>query len=239
VARVAGSREDTGNSLLDALDPEVHERLDPHLHREPMEVSTVLFDPGDAVDRAYFPLGGVVSLLTVLSGGDQVELATVGREGAVGVPTLLDSSRATARALVQVPGESLVIEARVLQEEVDRSEQLRRLLHRYTLALMAQIAQAVACNRLHPVEQRTARWLLYTHDRVADDEFTMTHEFLADMLGVRRASVTQAAGALQAAGLIEYRRGRVRVTDREGLERASCECYATVRDEYRRLIAPG
>lgn len=227
-----------GNRLLDALETEALERLRPHLRRERMEPPDVLFEPGEVVDLAYFPLGGVVSLLTVLSDGVQVELATVGREGAVGVTTLLASARAISRALIQVPGEALAIEASRLQEEIDRDEKVRWLLHRYTLALMGQIGQGVACNRLHSLEQRTARWLLFTHDRVGGDEFPMTHQFLASMLGVRRASVTVAAGALQTAGLIEYRRGRMRVIDREGLEATSCECYAVVRDHYRSVIAP-
>lgn len=181
-------------------------------------------------------MGAVVSLLVVASDGRQVQLATVGREGAVGIPTLLDDTRAVWRAMVQVPGPGFALSMDVLEREIERSSLFRQLLDRYTFALMSQVGQAVACNRLHPVEQRTARWLLLTHDRVGEDDFPMTHQFLAEMLGIRRASVTEAAGALQRRGLIEYHRGGRRIKDRRGLEEVSCECYEVVRGIYDRVL---
>ena len=225
-----------GNRLLDSLGTASRDRIAPLLRLVDFEPRVTLFDPGDVVREALFPLEGIVSLLTVVSDGAQVELATVGREGAVGVPSLLDSTRAIWRALVQARGSALAIDLEVLEREVETDPEVRDLLNRYSFALMAQIGQAVACNRLHPVEQRTARWLLSTHDRVGEDVFPMTHEFLSEMLGVRRASVTEAAGRLQDRGVIAYRRGRMRVLDREELERISCECYEVVRSRYERII---
>lgn len=199
----------------------------------------VLFEPDQEVATAYFPVRAVVSLLVVVSDGRQVELATVGREGGVGIPTLLDERRAIWRAMVQVPGAAFAVRMDPLEEEVERSGSLREMLDRYTFALMSQVGQSAACNRLHPVEQRTARWLLFTHDRVGQDEFPMTHQFLSEMLGVRRASVTEAAGALQRRDLIQYHRGGMRITDRRGLEDVSCECYETVHRIYDRVLPWG
>lgn len=229
-------RTRSGNRLLAALSEEAWERLAPRMRSVSLEMRDTLFEPGEKVREVLFPLEGIVSLLTVVEGGDQVELATVGREGAVGLPSLLDSNISIWRAIVQVPGSALVIDLDPLAAEMEDDPDLREPLNRYSFALMGQIGQAVACNRLHPVGQRTARWLLFTHDRVGEDAFAMTHEFLSDMLGVRRASVTEVAGRLQEDGLIEYRRGRMRILDREGLEEVSCECYEAVRSLYDRVI---
>lgn len=227
------------NRLVASLGPDERDRLGPHLRRVALRHRQVLFEPEDEVTTAYFPVGAVVSMLVVLKDGRQIELATLGREGGVGLPTLLDDTRALWRAMVQVPGPALTLPIELLEEEMGRSPSVRDRLDRYLLALMSQIGQAVACNRLHPVEQRTARWLLVTHDRVGEDEFPMTHQFLSEMLGVRRASVTEAAGALQARGLIDYERGRIRIGDRAGLEAASCECYDVVRGVYDRVLPWG
>lgn len=227
------------NRLLASLDHETRDRLRERLRPVELRRGQVLFEPEQEVASVSLPLRAVVSLLVVVADGRQVELATVGREGAVGLPTLLDERRAIWRAMVQVPGPAFALSMDVLEEEIERSPSLRDALDRYTFALMSQVGQAAACNRLHPVEQRTARWLLLTHDRVGEDEFDMTHQFLSEMLGVRRASVTESAGDLQRRGLIEYRRGRIRITDRAGLEESSCECYETVRSTYDRVLAWG
>lgn len=227
------------NRLLASLDPEIRDRLGPNLRSAELEHGSALFEPGQEVMAAYFPVGAVVSLLVVASDGRQVELATVGREGAVGVPALLDESHAIWRALVQVPGAAFALPLEIVEREIERSSSFKGMLDRYVFALMSQVGQAVACNRLHPVEQRTARWLLLTHDRVGEEEFAATHQFLSEMLGVRRASVTEAAGVIQGRGLIEYHRGRMRIKDRAGLEEASCECYETIRRVYDRVLPWG
>jgi CRP-like cAMP-binding protein len=196
----------------------------------------VLYQPRAALDFAYFPSQGVVSLLTVMEDGAGIELATIGNEGMVGLPILMGIAESPSRAVVQVSTSGLRMRADRLKTETSRDTPLRRLLLLYSGSFLFQISQAVACNGLHSVQQRCCRWLLMTHDRVEADEFSMTHEFLAQMLGVRRASITEVLRPLQEDGLIRYRRGRMVVLDREGLEEASCECYQLVVQEYHRLL---
>ena len=227
------------NRLLRTLPPAVRQPFLPALERIPLAMRERLIEPDVPIPWVYFPLHGVVSLISTLGNGTQVEVATIGNEGLIGLPLVLYANTIPFTAFVQVPGEALRIDATVFGRLLDEATgAVRQLLYRYTQALFNQLAQHVVCNRLHRTAQRCARWLLLTHDRVDGDEFPLTHEFLALMLGVRRASVTEVAGRLQRAGLIRYRLGRIWVLDRAGLEAASCECYGVIQQEYDRLIGP-
>jgi CRP-like cAMP-binding protein len=197
---------------------------------------TVLSEPRQPIRTAYFPLNCVTSILNPLEDGHVIEVATVGNEGFNDLPAILGTENAPTKTICQVPGDALQIEADVLLQAYQRIGPLHTLFQRYTQSLVYQISQTAACNRVHPMEERCSRWLLMTHDRVGADEFSLTQEFLAYMLGVRRPSVTVSAGILQEAGLIRYSRGHVRIVDRENLEFSSCECYRSVRQEYERLL---
>lgn len=221
----------TENSLLAALPREEYERLAPHLGEVSLTLSQVLFSPGDEIAYAYFPTDSIVSLLTDLSDGSGMEVGLVGREGLVGVSVILGGSE-TKVATVQAVGNALKIRADVLREEFRRGGVLQAGLLRYTHALMTQISQSVVCNVRHPLPGRLARWLLMYHDRLGRDEFELTHEFMAAMLGVRRAGVSDVASELQRMGFINYRRGHVRIVNREGLEEFACECYPVVKEKY-------
>jgi CRP-like cAMP-binding protein len=190
---------------------------------------------GMAVRAVYFPVDCVISKLTVMDDGRAIEFATVGREGVAGATQVLTGVAMPMRVICQVPGLACRVDADELREVVRGNDAALQLLQRYLQSLLVQVAQIAACNRVHPVEERCARWLLMTHDRVSGDEFLLTQEFLAQMLGVRRARVNVAAGILQKAGLIRYTRGRIRISDRERLERSACECYRVIRAEYDRL----
>jgi CRP-like cAMP-binding protein len=224
------------NGLLRALSPEAYARLLPHL--EPVDFATgqVLWRPDEPIHAVYFPRTAVCSILTPLADEAPVESATVGREGLVGVPVVLDAPATHSQALAQIPGAAARVDAVHFRAWLPTGDGAFPLLLRYAQALLEQTAQSVACNRRHEMDERCARWLLATHDRVGGDAFPLTHEFLAAMLGVRRASVTVAAGMLQQAGLIRYSRGRVTILDRERLEEASCECYRVVRTQHARLL---
>jgi CRP-like cAMP-binding protein len=227
------------NRLLRALSPEVRQQLLPALELIVLSMRERLIEPHVPIPFVYFPLHGVVSLVSTLEDGTQVEVATIGNEGLIGLPLVLYANTVPFTAFVQVPGEALRIEAEVFGRLLlEETGVLSQLLYRYTQALFNQLAQHVVCNRLHRIAQRCARWLLLTHDRVGRDEFPLTHEFLALMLGVRRASVTEVAGRLQKAGLIRYRLGIIRVLDRAGLEATCCECYSVIKQEYDRLLGP-
>jgi CRP-like cAMP-binding protein len=201
-----------------------------------LTVKTVLFDPGQVITSVYFPLDGVVSLVTPLADGNIVEVATIGNEGMVGVPLVAGGSLAV-RAISQVGGRTLCMDASTFIAELERLPGFRKLIQRYVQALFGQISQAAACNRLHSNEERLSRWLLMSHDRVGVDSFPITHEFLGQMLGSRRATVTLSAGLLQAAGLIRYHRGRVTIVDRAGLEGVSCECYGIIKAALDRVVS--
>src|SRR5579872_5158203 len=226
----------SGNHLLDALPTEERDALLQHLRPAHLTVKTVLFDPGQPIPFVSFPVDGVISLVTPLADGNIVEVATIGNEGIVGVPLVPGGSLAV-RAISQVGGRTLRLEAGVFLKELERLPGLRRLVQRYVQALFGQISQAAACNRLHSNEERLSRWLLMSHDRVGTDAFPITHEFLGQMLGSRRATVTLSAGLLQSAGLIRYHRGRVTIVDREGLESVSCECYGIIKAALDRVVA--
>jgi CRP-like cAMP-binding protein len=226
--------------LLDALGTEDRRRIAAVVSAERGELKQMLYGPGAAIESLYFPVDAVVSILTTLSDGAGVEIATVGNEGMIGSPVVLGSNAMPAREFcqVQVPGQLWRMDRSSFAEVLAVDDPFRDVVQRYVQALFSQIAQQVACNALHSVEERCCRWLLLTHDRVRADSFPLTQEFLAQMLGVRRASVTLAAGALQNAGLIRYRRGEMTIVDRDGLEDASCECYRALRDEFDRLLGP-
>lgn len=202
------------------------------------ERRAMAYDVGEPIEHVLFPLGAVYSMLSVMEDGRSLEIATVGREGFVGVPVLLEGGFTSEhQTFAQIGGPAVRVTSRDFRELVAELPTLRTMLHRYTLALLAQIGQAAACNRLHTLEQRCARWLLMTHDRVGRDEFPLTQEFLAQMLGVRRAGVNEAQQALSSADLISYSRGAVTILDRPALERRSCECYRLIRAEHERLTA--
>ncbi|NMG22455.1 Crp/Fnr family transcriptional regulator [Brasilonema bromeliae] len=224
------------NRLLASLPKEEQERLQPHLELIPLEYKQLLYIPNEPIQYVYFPNYGVISLITIMQNGDAVEVATIGNEGMVGLPILLGANTIPGQALVQVPGEGLRIKVDVFQREVTPGSPLYKLLQRYTQALFNSIAQLVACNRLHSIEERFCRWVLMTQDRVGKNEFPLTQEFLGQMLGVRRASVSVVAAMIQKAGLITYKRGKMTILDREGLEDVTCECYVMIKDEFESLV---
>jgi|SRR5688572_30739105 len=224
------------NRLLSVLSRDLQIRLLPRMEKISFPVKQIVYEPGQLMTHAYFPLSGVISLLITLKGGGAVEVATIGNEGLVGTPLFLGAERSTLKVVCQVSGQALKMRADNLKRSVEEFPELNALVRRYAQGLADQVAQTTACNHVHSVQARMCRWLLMTHDRVGADEFHLTQEFLAQMLGVRRPSVTVAAGLLQRAGLIRYQRGRIRVADRAGLEAGACECYETVRQEIDRLI---
>jgi CRP-like cAMP-binding protein len=225
------------NLLLGALPQRDRATLAAHLEPVPLPLGQVLHEPNVPHTHVYFPFAGVISIVSDMDRGT-VEVMTVGREGILGVPIILESDSAALRAFVQVEGHGARIAAERLPAALAAVPALRRLLLRYAQSLFDQVAQSVACNRLHTLEERCARWLLMVHDRVGEETLPLKQAFLAEMLGVHRPAVTLAAGALQRAGLIRYSRGKVHVLDRAGLENASCACYAIVRDRLERSRRP-
>ena len=224
------------NELLAALQPDEWQRWSPHLHKTAMPLGQVLYEAGATMSHVYFPATAIVSLLYVMEDGDSAEIAVVGREGIVGIALFMGGGSTPSRAVVQSAGTGYRLEASVLQKEFLRSGPLTSLLLRYTQALITQMAQTAVCNRHHTLDQQLCRWLLLSLDRLPGDELLMTQELIANMLGVARGGVTEAAIKLQDAGLIRYSRGRISVLDRPGLEQRSCECYAVVKREYDRLL---
>lgn len=220
------------NRLLIRLAADDAQRLRPHLQPVAFDYKKILYEAGDPIEFVYFPVSGVTSMLKSMEDGSSSEVGTTGNEGMIGLPLLFCEPTGRASVHVEVPGEGLRMPARHFREALTRSPAMQTLMRRYSYAVFNQISQLVACNRLHDVEQRCARWLLMVQDRMPGDDFMLTHEVLSLMLGVRRSSVTVAAGRLSEAGLIEYRRGRVKVIDRAGLQRRSCECYAAIQQEY-------
>jgi CRP-like cAMP-binding protein len=225
------------NALLAALPDAERALIAPALERVTLEQGQTLQETDRPVSHIWFPHAGVLSTLSTMSDGAMVEVATVGREGMIGLPLVLRANQVAQTVFVQVPGYGDRLPAAAFAALRERLPMLESLLLRYTLAFLTQIAQGSACNRLHPIEARCARWLLMTHDRVDEDTFPLTQEFLGQMLGVTRPSVSVAAGMLQKAGLISYTRGSITVCDRPGLEEAACECYAVILGEFRRTLA--
>jgi CRP-like cAMP-binding protein len=223
------------NRLLVSLPRDEYDRLLPHLEKVSLPLRDILYEANGPIEHVFFPLVGVVSLV-IIDDDFTLEVGIIGNEGLVGTPVFLESDRSPTRAIAQIPGEALRMEAKVFQKEMKRAGPLFSLVQRHTQTLINQISQSIVCNHRHSVEKRMCRWLLMSHDRVGDDEFPLTHEFLAQMLGVCRPTVTGVAGTLQKAGLINYHRGRITVLDRKGLETACCECYKVVAKELDRLL---
>jgi len=227
----------TENRLLAALPRSEYERVVPHLERVSLPQGKILFEAGDLVRHAYFPTDGVVSLLSITEDGETVEVAMVGKEGMTGVPIILRVGITPYRSMVQIPGEAMRIKADALTTEFNRNGHLQDLLLRYTHSLLAQVTQSAICNRFHTVDARLGRWLLVIRDRIRSETFYLTQEFIAHMLGTPRTVVTVAANKLQDAGLIRYKRGKITILNRQGLESAACECYVIVIKEISSFIA--
>ncbi len=225
------------NHLLAALPTEEFERLAAHLELVQMALGESIYEPSGQLQHAYFPTSSIVSLHYVMASGEATESAGVGNEGVGGISLFMGGNTTPSSAVVQTAGHAYRLKSRLLKQEFDRAGLMQRLLLRYTQALITQIAQTAACNRHHSIEQRLCRWLLLTIDRVHSRELIMTQELVASMLGVRREGITEAAGNLQRAGFIRYRRGHIEVIERAGLEASACECYAVVKTEMARLLS--
>ena len=224
------------NHLLAALPEDDRARLVPHLKPVDLPLGKVLYEPGDRMSVVYFPTDAIVSLLYVMENGASAEISVVGNEGLVGIALFMGGESTPSRALVQSAGSAYRLPAPLIKEEFDRHGALTHLLLRYTQALITQMAQTAVCNRHHSIDQQLCRWLLLSLDRLPGNKLTMTQELIANMLGVRREGVTDAAGKLHRLGVIEYSRGRITVLDRPRLESLSCECYAVVKKETDRLL---
>jgi CRP-like cAMP-binding protein len=224
------------NHILEALPPVERERLFPHLRLVTLPLGAVLYESGDAQRHIYFPIDAIVSLLYVLKDGSSAEIAVVGNDGAIGVALFMGGATTTNRAIVQSAGTAYRLTRRRLKQEFERHGEMLHVLLRYTQALITQMAQTAVCNRHHSVDQQLCRWLLLSLDRLASNKLAMTQELIANMLGVRREGVTDAAGKLQKLGVIQYSRGKITVLDRPRLEALSCECYEVVKNETDRLL---
>ncbi|WP_296597133.1 Crp/Fnr family transcriptional regulator [Phenylobacterium sp.] len=222
--------------MLDALPAQDHALVAPGLIQVELERGRLLYDPGDPIDYVYFPHDGVISLMTLMENGAAIESSMIGPEGALGLMAAVSPRQSLSRAIVQTPLRAARIAVERLHEAWEKSAALRDLIDRHTEALYGHSVQSVACNALHSVEARFCRWLLTCHDRISTDTLALTQEFLADMLGVQRTTVTAVARSLQEKGLIRYRRGVVDIVDRAGLQAMTCECYSVTRNHYRRLL---
>lgn len=227
------------NRILRSLPVSEYEKLLPHVEPVRLRIGEVLHEPGDEMRHVYFPNHGVLSMLTVLESGEAVEIATVGNEGMADLSVFLGLKVATSRLINQVPGEMLRLEQKAFLQLVSQLPGLRAGLGLYMVAMFTLVSQTAACNRLHSLEERCARWILITHDRVDADTFPLTQEFLSTMLGVRRPSVTVAAGMLQKAGFVKYSRGNMTVIDRPALEASACECYRIITEQFQLLPGGG
>lgn len=224
------------NLLLASLPPADWQRLAPRLTLVTLERRQVIYEPGQPFQHAYFPQQGLISVINLMQDGSTIEVGTIGCEGMSGLPIAFGVESSPHRHLVQIPGAALRLSAADLAAETRADSSLRRNLFRYHMAFVAQLMQSIACNGLHSVQERCCRWLLLCHDRSQNGEVAITHEFLSQMLGVRRATITDVLAPLQSEGLIRYRRGVVEVLDRKGLEKTSCECYRIIREEYQRIL---
>ncbi len=227
------------NRLLEALPVADYALIAPHLAAVDIERGRLLYDPGDRIDTVYFPIDGVISLMTLMENGAAIESATIGREGALGLMAAVAPRQSLSRAIVQTPTRALRMGASQLHDAWEKSPSIRDLIDRHNEALFGHAIQSVACNALHSVEARFCRWLLTCHDRISTDTVALTQEFLADMLGVQRTTVTAVARSLQDKGAIRYRRGIVDIMDRGILEQFSCECYGVIHNTYERLLPEG
>jgi len=235
-AALSGRHSPRHNHLLDALPAADYGRLEPHLELVPMPLGEVLYEPGVQLRYVYFPTSSIVSLLYVMENGASAEIAIVGNEGILGISLFMGGETTPSRAVVQSAGHGYRLKAQLLKDEFGRFGLMMQLLLRYTQALITQMSQTAVCNRHHSIDQQLCRWLLLSLDRLASNELTMTQELIANMLGVRREGVTEAAGKLQDARLIRYRRGKITVLDRPAVEARCCECYQVVKTEFDRLL---
>ncbi|MEX2175744.1 MAG: Crp/Fnr family transcriptional regulator [Pirellulaceae bacterium] len=237
MARQPEPQRTVQNRILAALPPRELERLLPRMQRVPIKLHQVVHEPVGLFTEVYFPEEGLISVVTSMDDGSTIEVATVGNEGLAGLPVLMGIEKVPQRYLVQIEGQAMRMRADTLWQETREDTPLRRLLMRYQTAFFSQIMQSVACNGLHNIQQRCCLWLLRCLDRSRSSEVVITHEFLGQMLGVRRASVTEVLKPLHAKGWIGHRRGVVSVLDRQGLERVTCECYQVVRNEFDRMLS--
>jgi CRP-like cAMP-binding protein len=235
MASAAEPRYAYKNKILAALPKAEIARLSPYLSPLPMPAGKTLLGPGEEIVYAYFLESGLASVVVAMADGNTVETGIIGNEGMIGIPVLLGTRSMPTRTFMQIPGSGFRIKAQRLNEEYEKQGVLRKLMNRYFQAHLVQTGQTAACNRLHDIAERLARWLLMCHDRMEEDTFTITHEFLGHMLGTPRSTVTLAAGILHRDGLVDYLRGKVRIQDRKGLEKKACECYRTIRNEFDRL----
>ncbi|WP_444993846.1 Crp/Fnr family transcriptional regulator [Aliikangiella sp. IMCC44359] len=224
------------NYLLNALPVAVQQRLFPHLKLVPFPLGKVLYESGDKLSNVYFPIDSIVSLLYVLENGASAEISVVGNEGLIGVALFMGGESTPSRAIVQSAGNAYQLAGHRIIDEFNRHGEMLQLMLRYTQSLITQMAQTAVCNRHHSIDQQLCRWLLLSLDRLTDNQLTMTQELIANMLGVRREGVTEAAGKLQKHGVIKYYRGHITVLDRPKLEKLCCECYAVVKKETDRLL---
>ncbi|MBF2015950.1 MAG: Crp/Fnr family transcriptional regulator [Rivularia sp. T60_A2020_040] len=224
------------NKLLMALPPGEYQRLIPYLKPVNLVLGQVIYEPYQQIKEVYFPLRAMISLVSIMRNGSTTEIGLVGNEGMVGIPVFLGGNVTTNRAIVQIEGNAMKMDADVLQREFARGEKLQKNLLLYTQARLTQVSQIAACKSHHLIEERFARWLLSVHDCVNHEELPLTQKFISEMLGVRRASVTEAAISLQKAELIKYSRGIITILKREELEQAACECYSLIKNEFTRLL---
>ena len=224
------------NYVLAALPPNVYQQLIPHLKLVSLEQGWRLYEPGDLIQEIYFPIDCLLSITLTMSDGATIETGMIGKREMLGLSAFMGSKTMQSACMVQVSGSAIRANAEVLQQEFNRNQELRDVFLRYTQAFLAQVSQTAACNRLHLLEHRLARWLLEVQDRVDLNKLRLTHEFIADMLGVRRAGVTQAAQKLQDNGIIRYKRCQLQILAQHELEASACECFRTIKDEYDRLL---
>ncbi|WP_414620514.1 Crp/Fnr family transcriptional regulator [Calothrix sp. CCY 0018] len=225
----------SANQLLMALPPGEYKRLIPYLEPVNLVLGQIIYEPKQLIKEVYFPLGAMISLVSVMKDGSTTEIGLVGTEGMIGLPTFLGGNIATNRAIVQVEGNAVKMDASIVKSEFEREKQLQTKLLLYTQARLTQVSQITACKSHHLIEERLARWLLFVNDCVNKPELPLTQKFISEMLGVRRASVAEAAGTLQKAGLISYSRGQITILKRNELEQAACECYGLIQNEFNRL----
>ncbi len=224
------------NKLLAALPDSDYERLFPYLKLVPLQVQQILYEAAEPITQVYFPDKAVVSIVTTMEDGSTAEVGIVSNEGMVGIPVILGDNTTTTTAFVQIAGAGMQMNADVFRAEFNRGGALQTLLLCYVQAVYSELAQGAACNRLHTLEERLARWLLTVSDRLESEDFPLTHEFISQMLGVRRSGVTVAASTLSRAGMITYQRGHISILNREDLEATSCECYQVIQKEFARLL---
>jgi CRP-like cAMP-binding protein len=236
VTGVPATASACSNHILSSLPETEYQALKPALEYFLTPMRTVLFERESEIRYVYFPLSGCHSVLAIMQDGAAVEVGTIGNEGMSTVDVLTGSTIATETTICQIPGASLRIPREKFKQAIEGNNELRRLTYRFLQAYLSQVSQSVACNRLHSTQDRFARWILLSHDRIQGDEFQLTQEYLADMLGVHRPSVSLVARRFQQAGLLDYRRGIIKILDRAGLEEAACECYAVVRKQFARAL---